>query len=64
MISNCADLTISIFGHALNPARPSPEKPGRDSLITGPARLQLSAQVLLPQIRPGPARCDATARRL
>jgi len=48
---------VNDYGHALNPA--GPEKPGRHSLITGPGRLQLSAQSSC--LKYGPVR---TVRRL
>jgi len=43
----------------LNPARPGPVKPGRHSLITGPARLRSAAKAEKPKIRPVLARPGA-----
>jgi len=43
-------LTVIKIGQDLNPARPGPVKPGRHSLITGPARLRSTAKAQKPKI--------------
>jgi len=64
MVSNCADLTLSIFlGHALNPARPRKTQPPQPNYRPGPAAAISTGPVASNTSRTGPARPSVTQPR-